>query len=84
MSNGEKGITIRAKDLAVILAFATIIISSIVDSALTRAKVAEHDDTLKQYPSAVIYTTQQVLVKDVKEMKGDMKEVLKLVTKFVE
>lgn len=82
-TNG-KGITIRARDLGIVLTFAAIIVGSIVDSALTRATVDSHESVLKQYPPAVIYTTQRVLVEDVKEMKSDMKEVLKLVTEFVQ
>ena len=76
MTNGEKGITVKAKDLGLILAFATIIVGSIVDSALTRARVAEHETKFKTYPPSILYTNQVNMADDLKEIKDDMKTLI--------
>ena len=79
----EKGITIRPKDLGIILAFATIIVGSVVDSALTRATVAGHDAKLKQYPPSVIFTNQENMAEDLKDLKDDMKTLVGAFNEFI-
>jgi len=83
MSNGEKGITIRARDLGIVLTFATIIVGSIVDSALTRSKVAEHELKFKTYPPSIMYTNQANMADDLKEIKDDMKTLVGAFNDFI-
>ena len=80
----KNGITIRAKDLGVILTFAVIIVGSIVDSAITRAKVEEHDLKFKTYPPSVLYTNQANMADDLKEIKEDMKTLVSAFNDFMQ
>lgn len=81
-SQENKGITIRGRDLGIILAFASIIIGGVVDSALTRARVAEHDALLKQYSPAVMYQKQETMADDIGEIKGDVKAMAKAMNDY--
>ena len=83
MTNTGTGITIRAKDLGILLTFLTIIIGSVVDSALTRATVAENKAKLDKYPPSVIFTNQKNMADDLKEMKDDMKTLVNAFNNFV-
>jgi hypothetical protein len=49
-----KGLTISGRNLAVWVVIATIIVSSIVDSALTRSQVQDNTLQLKTYNLSVI------------------------------
>jgi len=82
MPNGN-GIVIKGKDLGIIVLFASIIIGSVVDSALTRAKVSEHEAKFNKYPPSILYTNQINMTEDVKEIKEDMKEMLNAVNDFI-
>jgi hypothetical protein len=77
-STNGKGVTIRAKDLGIILTFATIIIGSIVDSALTRDQVKRNAKDIEDIKSVilrveVISTNQDRMADDIKEIKTDVK-----------
>ena len=50
----SKGVTISGKNLAVWVAIATIVVSSIVDSALTRSQVQDNTLQLDTYNLPVI------------------------------
>lgn len=71
-----KGITISGKNLATWIAIATILIGSIVDSALTRDKVSRHEALLNQY-------NIPVMNEQMKNIAGDVTELKLLMTEFI-
>jgi len=83
MTETSKGLTIRGRDLGIILAFASIIIGGIVDSALTRAKVAELERIQQQYPSMVMYERQSTMARDIGEIKTDVKSMIKSMNNYL-
>ena len=72
-----KGITISSKNLSIWIVIATIVISSIVDSALTRAQVQKITLQLEKNPPEVIVTNQKNMADDIGEIKDDVKDLVK-------
>lgn len=70
-------IKINPSKIAQWLAIAVIIIGSIVDSALTRDQVRRNTLQLEENPPAVFAAEQKNIAKDVDEMKGDVKDLVK-------
>lgn len=72
-----KGITITTKNLGLWVMIATIIVGSIVDSALTRSQVAKNTKQLEANPPEVIVVNQENMAGDIREMKTDLKDLVK-------
>ena len=83
MTNGtSKGITITAKNLLTWSAIVIIVISSIVDSALTRDQVRRNTKQLETYNLAILENNQKELMKKMDKVDSKMDEALKLITAF--
>jgi len=83
MTNGtSKGITITGKNLLTWSAIIIIVISSIVDSALTRDQVRRNTKQLETYNLAILENNQKELMKKMDKVDSKMDEALKLITAF--
>jgi len=72
-----KGITINSNNLALWVMIATIVVGSIVDSALTRATVARHDKILNEHNVAVMNEQMENMAEDMKEIKTLLTEFMR-------
>lgn len=78
----SKGLTISGKNLATWITIFIIVVSSIVDSALTRAQVGQNTKKLEDNPPEVIVTNQKNMAEDIREIKDDIKDLAKAINDY--
>jgi len=78
----SKGITISGKNLGQWVAIMVIIVGSIVDSALTRSKVAEHEARFLLNPPEVAAADRDNMAEDLQEIKTDVKDLAKAINEY--
>jgi len=74
-NNSGKGLMINMKSFTQWFAIIVIVVGSIVDSALTRDQVRRNTEQLETNPPAVFAIEQRNIADDIKEIKGDMKDL---------
>lgn len=85
MTNGSqsKGITITGKNLATWIAIATMLIGSIVDSALTRDQVKRNTEQLTKHNLEVLEVKLEHIEGEMASMNKKLDQALVLITNYV-